>query len=160
MIEVRIEDHGAFEVTGRKTWISGQDNEAFGVFWEESKQSGLVGELCSLAEDGVMGKSVFGVSRVEKDPANRAFYFYIAAETKKCPDDMEHFTIPAARWAIFSNHGRLPMALVEAEMYCHMEWLPNAPYVHALAPELEVYPVDDPVRVEYWLPVVEKKAAQ
>ena len=157
MVEVRIEEKAAFEVAGRKTWISGQNNEEFSIFWEESKQNGLVGQLSSLAEDGVMGRAVFGVSRVEKDPANRAFDFYIAAETKNCPDGMEHFTVPAARWAIFSNRGQLPGALIDAEMYCHMEWLPNAPYIHALAPELEVYPADDATRVEYWLPIIEKE---
>lgn len=100
-----------------------------------------------------MGRSVFGVSRVEKDPSNRAFDFYIAAETTVQPEGLEHFTVPAARWAIFSNRGSLPEALIDAELYCHMEWLPKSRYQHALAPELEVYPADDPDRVEYWLPI-------
>lgn len=154
MVSVRIEEQRAFEVTGRKIWIGSQDNDAFGAFWTESKQNGLIERLLSLAEDGVMEKSVFGVSRVEADPSNRVFYFYIAVETGVCPADLEHFTVPAARWAIFSNCGPLPQSLVEAEMYCHREWLPNAPYVHAPAPELEVYPADNPARVEYWLPIV------
>ncbi len=157
MVEVRIEEKGAFEVTGRKIWIGEQDNEKFGMFWAESRQNGLIKRLSDLAEDGMMEKSVFGVSRVEKDPANRAFYFYIAAETRAQPDDLEHFTVPAARWAIFSNRGTLPESLIEAELYCHMEWLPQSPYLHAPAPELEVYPACDSELVEYWLPVVEKE---
>ena len=75
MVSVRIEEQRAFEVTGRKIWIGSQDNDAFGAFWTESKQNGLIERLLSLAEDGVMEKSVFGVSRVEADPSNRAFYF-------------------------------------------------------------------------------------
>ena len=156
MVRVRIEEKPAFEVTGRKTWIGEQDNEKFGEFWAESKANGLTARLAALAEGGVMGKTLFGVSRVEADPANRTFYFYIAAETKACPDDLEHFTVPAARWAIFSNCGELPMSLIEAEMYCHMGWMPASPYRHAAAPELEVYPADDPERVEYWLPIAAK----
>ena len=156
MINVRIEERRTFEVTGRKIWIGSQDEEKFGAFWAESKQNGLVKRLLSLAEDGIMEKSVFGVSRVESDPSDRTFYFYIAAETHACPEDLEHFTVPGARWAIFSNRGALPQSLIEAELYCHRDWLPNSPYVHALVPELEVYPPDDPLCVEYWLPIVER----
>ncbi len=158
MISVRIEEKAAFEVTGEKIWIDGQDNEKFSKFWAESKENGLIARLADLAEDGVMGRTIFGVSRVEADPSNRAFYFYIAAETKLCPDNLEHFTIPASRWAIFSNCGELPMSLIQAELYCRMEWLPNSPYLHAPMPELEVYPANNPELVEYWLPIVEKNA--
>ena len=35
MIELRVETHNAFTVCGKKTWISGQDNDLFGCFGEE-----------------------------------------------------------------------------------------------------------------------------
>lgn len=88
---------------------------------------------------------------------NRAFYFYIATEEVPKSDvemkDVEEYTVPACTWAIFSNKGELPMSLVNAEMYAFMEWLPNSEYEHALAPELEVYPVEDNNLVEFWLPI-------
>ena len=65
--------------------------------------------------------------------------------------------MPACRWAIFQNQGELPMSLIDAEMYCHMKWLPESEYAHALAPEIEVYPIRDSSRVEYWLPVIERE---
>ncbi|NLG25205.1 MAG: hypothetical protein GX558_07595, partial [Clostridiales bacterium] len=127
MVEIRIEEKRAFSAAGRKVWISGQDNGQFGRFWAESNGNGLVARLKRLADGDVMGRSVFGVSRVEADPSNRAFYFYIAAQIGAgAADDLERFAVPAAQWAIFSNRGALPYSLIEAEMHCHLDWLPRS----------------------------------
>ena len=59
--------------------------------------------------------------------------------------------------SVFSNHSdnNLAEALIESEMYCHMDWLKSSGYRHALAPEMEVYPLNDGTLVEYWLPIDE-----
>ena len=83
MISVRIEEKPAFRVIGRKVWITGQDNAQFDRFWSESHANGLIDRLRALSggQPGkVTGATTVGVSRVEKEPANRAFYFFIAAE--------------------------------------------------------------------------------
>lgn len=162
MIEVRVESKPAFSVIGKKTWISGQDNEQFGRFWKSSHESGLIERLRAHREgvpSPVTNSLTFGVSCVEKDPNDRAFFFYIATEQAgEKPDDMEAYTVPASEWAIFSNKaesGEIGMALVEAEMHAFMKWLPESPYRHAAAPEIEVYP---PVSsVEFWLPIETKE---
>ncbi len=159
-IRVRIESKPSFSAAGRKTWISGQDNEQFASFWKESAENGLVEKLRALS-DGVPGKItgsvVFGVSCVDKDPSDRAFDFYIATEADgKNADGLERRLIPPCKWAIFSNRGALPMSLVDAEMFAFMEWLPHSQYKHANAPELEVYPAHDRSLVEFWLPIAEK----
>ena len=100
----------------------------------------------------VTKSDVLGVSCVEKDPNNRAFDFYIASECSEL-DGYEEYVVPAATWAIFRTKGKLPQALVNAEMYAFMEWLPTSGYEHAVAPELEVYPADESETVEFWLPV-------
>lgn len=159
-VNVRIEEKEAFKVIGRKIWISGQDNELFGKFWDDSHKNGYI-DAVKEYRGGVPGtvtkSNTFGISCVEKDPMNRAFYFYIATEEVPKSDvemkDVEEYTVPACTWAIFSNKGELPMSLVNAEMYAFMEWLPNSEYEHALAPELEVYPVEDNNLVEFWLPI-------
>lgn len=158
MTEVRIEDKPAFLVAGQKIWISGQDNELFGNFWKESHENGLTDRLTALSggKPGEITKSyVFGVSCVDKDPNNRAFDFYIAAEAPDNVyiDSLECREIPAAKWAIFSNKGDLPMSLVNAEMYAFMEWLPHSGFKHANAPEIEVYPASDSSLVEFWMPI-------
>lgn len=158
MTEVRIERKPAFIVAGKKTWISGQDNEQFGRFWQAAHQNGLITRLAAMPKPAVstVDGGVFGVSCVEKDPACRAFDFFIAAEIDNPADaaGLMCHEIPACTWAVFTGEGELPMSLVRAEMYAMLEWLPDSPYCHAHAPELEVYPAEG--RVEFWLPIEEK----
>lgn len=154
MIKFRLEIHNAFTVCGKRTWISGQDNSLFGRFWEECHADGTVDTLKSAAKPEITKAPTIGVSCVEKDPADRAFDFLIAAEGAQI-DNLERYQVPACTWAIFQNRGALPMALVDAEMYAFSQWLPQSGYVHAFAPELEVYPEDG--SVEFWLPVMEEK---
>lgn len=159
MVELRIEEKPAFFVCGQKVWINGTNNEEFARFWQRANSGGLTDRLKKLNAPSAMERGVLGVSRVEKDPDNRAFYFYIAAETTaaEVSDELELFEIPKATWAVFSAHGEnIASALLEAEMYCHLSWLKEADYVHAQAPELEFYPAIDSTLAEYWLPIVEK----
>lgn len=155
MINVRIEDHPAFYVAGEKTYITGQDNSQFESFWERAHASGLIDRLKQLypgEAQSITKSRVLGVSRVENDPDVRAFDFWIAAE---CSGDAHTpaFKVPACRWAIFSNSGDMPMALVDAEIYAFTKWLPASTYRHARVMELEVYPERDPRAVEFWLPI-------
>ncbi|MDD4570158.1 MAG: effector binding domain-containing protein [Tepidanaerobacteraceae bacterium] len=161
MVKVRIEEKRSFSVVGKKTRISGQNNEEFGSFWKESHENGLIKKLHDMNQNQpgeITNSNVFGISCVEKDPNNRAFYFFIATESDKANSDsgLESYIVPASKWAIFEGYGELPMSLIEAEMYAFMEWLPSSTYNHALAPELEVYPSIDQKAVEFWLPIIEK----
>ena len=156
MVTVRLENKPAFDVTGIKTWIS--KVEDFHNFWSKCHEDGTISALKSLGSQnlGELTKSlIFGVSRVENDPNNRDFYFYIATEyAGNDIKNFETFTIPASIWAIFESKGEVSQALFEAEMYAFKEWLPSSGYIHAKAPELEVYPVRDSQIVEFWLPVI------
>ncbi|HOG00479.1 MAG TPA: GyrI-like domain-containing protein [Clostridia bacterium] len=156
MVKVRLEQKPAFIATGTKTWIS--KVEDFFTFWDRCHDDGTVSALKALgrASCEVTGSSVFGVSRVEKDPQNRDFYFYIATEGKhdQC-GRFDSFAIPSALWAIFQSAGEVRKALFEAEMHAFRDWLPASGYEHAFVPELEVYPEDG--TVEFWLPVVRKQ---
>lgn len=51
MIKCRIIEKQAFEVIGKKTWISGQDNNLFGQFWIECKTERLFELFEQLLED-------------------------------------------------------------------------------------------------------------
>ena len=153
-ISVRIEEHVAFKVCGKKVWISGQDNSQFERFWKEAHVSGMVQRLkeATNPSENVTGSDILGVSCVEKDPNNRAFNFYIASECNDL-ERYEEYAVPACTWAIFKGEGKLPMSLVGAEMYAFMEWLPKSGYIHAFAPELEVYLANEKDSVEFWLPI-------
>ena len=159
MVEVRVEDKPSFIIAGRKTWISGEGNEQFGVLWSESHENGLIETLRDLSNNRpgeITNSYVFGVSEVDENPDNRTFDFYIATEVADMSrvGDLDHRTVPACTWAIFSNKGELPMSLVDAEMYAFLEWLPQSGYQHAHAPEIEVYPAYDSQAVEFWLPII------
>ena len=158
MVQVRIVTKPAFEVTGVKTWIS--KVEDFHNFWNKCHEDGTVSTLKAL-NNGSIGENtnslIFGVSRVEKDPEDRDFYFYIATEcANQDHSTYETFTIPESLWAIFESKGPIQNALFEAEMYAFKEWLPSSGYLHAKAPELEVYPAHDSQVVEFWLPIVKE----
>ena len=71
-------------------------------------------------------------------------------------EGMERFTVPAAQWAVFECPGQVPDALVAAEMFAFLEWLPASGYQHTLAPEMEVYPPTSEPYCEFWLPICEK----
>ena len=180
---VRLIDRPAFTIAGRQTWITGPDNEQFGRFWQQCRAEGLFDVFHQIqhgsgaanssgavngsgAVSGAQtGAAVLGVSRVEKDPANRAFYYMIAIEAPAgalapagadtTPEsDLVFYPVPAARWAVFECRGKAPEAIVASEMYAFMEWLPNSGFRHAPAPEMEVYPASGEADYcEFWLPV-------
>lgn len=158
MVNVEIKEVEEFKVSGEKCYISGQDNNQFAVFWEKLNTNGTVETLKQHSSNPKTNHTkslIMGVSRVEKDPENRAFDFYIASECENVKG-FETFTIPKCTWAIFKAVGDVKISgLIDSEMYAFMEWLPKSNYKHALAPEIEVYPSDNGP-VEFWLPIVEK----
>jgi AraC family transcriptional regulator len=167
LINYRIVERPAFEVVGKKSWIPGQgDNESFGRFWAECQREGLLDlfkRLSGHRPGAQTGGVTLGVSRVEQDPANRAFYYMIAIEKPegcilRAEDGLESYTVPATTWAVFECHGKLPEAIVTSEMFAFGQWLPASGYVHALAPEMEVYPPLDGY-CEFWLPIRKKEQA-
>ena len=161
MVNHRSVTRPAFKVAGKKTWIGGQDNEAFGLFWEQCRQDGLFGVLegVSRMQPGAQtGGVTLGVSLVGNDPANREFYYLIGVELPEGGDasGLELYEVPATQWEVFECRGPVPQSIVAAEMYAFMEWLPASGLEHAAAPEMEVYPdgeSSDDYLCEFWLPV-------
>ncbi|RPJ37103.1 MAG: AraC family transcriptional regulator [Chloroflexi bacterium] len=162
MPNVRIIDRPSFNITGRKTYISGPDNEQFGRFWEQVRAEGLLAIFDQVRKQSghfpgpQTGGAMLGVSRVEKDPAKRDFDYMIAIEVPGDfkDGDLEVYQVPAARWAVFECRGKVPEAIVTSEIYAFSQWLPNSGYRHALAPEMEVYlATGEEDTCEFWLPV-------
>jgi len=162
MVKVRIEKKDSFTICGVKTWISGTDNDLFAKFWEEQDANGTVQRVQKIARNAVESvtkSAILGLSDTEKDPAVRSFDFYIAAEVEQNHDlidtPFEKLDVKPYTWAIFSSEGTGIDALMDCEMYCWTQWLPeNGTYVHDHGPELEVYFAEN--KIEYWIPVVAK----
>jgi AraC family transcriptional regulator len=160
VVAYRLLERPAFAVAGKKTWISGQDNSLFGRFWERCRAEGLfeVLDWVRVAHAGPQTNGVtLGISRVEQDPSNRSFYYMIAVESSEEAGreaGLETYQVPACQWAVFECRGQVPDSIVEAEIYAFTQWLPGSGYVHANAPEMEVYPPEaDQGYCEFWLPV-------
>jgi AraC family transcriptional regulator len=161
MVAFRIIDRPGFDVVGKKTWISGQDNELFGSFWVRCRAEGLF-EVFERIHSGCpgpqTGASTLGISCVEKNPADRAFYYMIAVETPAgySSDELEIYQVPATQWAVFECRGEVPGSIVEAEIYAFTQWLPTSEFTHAAAPEMEVYLPEVQNYCEFWLPIIHK----
>jgi len=163
MVNVRIENKNAFIICGVKTWISGTDNSLFAKFWDEQNGNGNVDKLKTLGiyeNQSITKSQILGLSNTEKDPNIRSFDFYIAVETDTKQiekTDFESLVVKTFIWAIFSSEGNDIKNLMECEMYCWTQWLPNnGKYHHAYGPEIEVYFSAN--KIEYWIPVVENEA--
>ena len=169
MIQHRLVERPAFEVLGKKTWIAGQDNSLFGRFWQTCAREGLLDRFAQIRgqQPGMQTNGVtLGISRVEQDPAHRAFYYMIAIEAPAEGVDvvvagLESYRVPAARWAVFECRGKVPDVIVTSELYAFTHWLPASGYAHAHAPEMEVYPPsaiesECETYCEFWLPIVRK----
>lgn len=156
MVQVQWIDAPAFWVTGVKTRILA--THEFSRFWKASHDNGTVSALKGLQETpgNITASHILGVSRVEADPSNRVFDFYIATEhpeTSPLPEGMERFLIPACTWAVCTGEVQMLDALYEAEMYAFGTLLQDSGYLHAPAPELEVYPADGGT-VQFWMPIL------
>jgi AraC family transcriptional regulator len=165
MIKYRLKERPAFDVTGKKTWISGQDNDLFGRFWIQCKKEKLFDLFERLSDDqpgSQTSSSLLGISCVEKDPANRAFHYMIAIEKpESLSEELETYHVPASQWAVFECVGKVPEAIVKSEIYAFTEWLPSSEYEHAKAPEMEVYfsgndGCSEDSYCEFWLPITQK----
>ena len=171
MTKYRIIEKPAFDIIGKKTWISGQDNDLFGQFWVQCQKEGLFEVFRQVSSNqlgAITGSSVLGISCVEKDPTNRAFYYLIGIERPEMIsgaepgiNELETYRVPASQWAVFECVGKVPEAIVKSEIYAFTEWLPSSEYAHAKAPEMEVYfPGNDGLSedsyCEFWLPITKR----
>ena len=159
-IPFRLVSRPTFWLAGKKTWIGGPDNAEFGRFWEQCRAEGLfdIFDRLTQLKPGVVTQGVtLGISRVEQDPSRREFYYMIAVEIeeKDAADGLDTYQVPATQWAVFECRGKIPDAIVTAEIFAFTRWLPDSGYTHDLAPEMEVYPpaVKEDY-CEFWLPVI------
>lgn len=159
MVSVNIENKPGFNVIGMKTWISGTDNSLFSEFWRTCHAEGVIEQITKFnkeKESSVTKSAILGLSRTEKDPSVRSFYFYIGVETNETENQEEYevLNVQPYTWAIFSTEGNDINALMQCEMYAWMEWLPkNGAYIHDHGPEIEVYFEEN--KIEYWIPIGE-----
>ena len=124
MVNYRIIERPAFDVLGKKGWIAEQDD--FGRVWETCKAEGVFAifeTLTGWQRGAHTNGETLGISRVEADPTNREFYYMVAVEVPPgvTHPELEHYRGPASQWAVFECHGKIPEAIVEAELFAFDE---------------------------------------
>jgi AraC family transcriptional regulator len=170
MIKYRIIEIPAFEVIGKKTWISGRDNSLFGDFWGKCMEEGLF-EIFAEINNRQPGEYTcgypLGISRVEHNPEIRNFFYIIAIEKPRNSKyfDLEHYQVPSSQWVVFECWGKVPESIVKSEMYTFFEWLTASGYQHALVPEIEVYfpemdGISDRSYCEFWLQIFKSETIE
>lgn len=97
----------------------------------------------NMAKDipGIINPEIFYGVYSNLDIHNN-FRFSIAFETKPVngfPGNMEHHTIPAGNYAVFTANGPMPEKLVNAWHYIYGNWLLNSPYEREIGVDFEVY---------------------
>ena len=121
--------------------------------WIEFNKDGTTESLYQLNNGSIEG--VLGVCIVNQDKTMD--YWVATAHEGNATKEFEKMTIPKATWAIFKVHGRMPLAIQKVWKQIYSEWFPSSGYEHANAPQLEVYPNEDPYSDDYqceiWIPV-------
>jgi AraC family transcriptional regulator len=161
-MKVRMEEKEAFSIVGVKRTFSCENNEQqreIPKMWAEVHQNGMNDELVSL-NNGVV-KGVLGVCRALDAQAKTIEYWIAAAhDTADTPKHLERLTLAPATYAIFEVHGPMPHAMQDMWNRIYSEWFPSNPYRPAGAAELEVYPLEDAMKEDYyseiWIPIVPK----
>jgi AraC family transcriptional regulator len=159
-MQPRFVESAGFDIVGKEIRVSMKDGENFRVipeFWQRSVGDGTVGTLCGLpGGDG----TILGVCADFDTGMNEFTYAIATKSTAAPPDGFVGRAIPAATWAVFEAAGALPDSIQNVWKTIMSEFFEVGEYVHAPAPDLEVYPPGNPMasdyRCEVWVPVVRK----
>ena len=164
-MDYKIIEKPEFTVVGKALRVSTKNGEnltSIPAFWMEVTQDGSFAKLEAAASRGtVVVNATLGICLDFSDNMDE-FTYMVAAEgvARDLPEDFTERTIPASTWAVFASTGAMPAAIQEVWGRIWSEFLPTEPYIHAAAPDLEVYPPGDSMAPDYgfevWVPVVRK----
>jgi AraC family transcriptional regulator len=159
-MDYHIVEKEAFTIVGkslRVTCRNGENLRQIPAFWEESHRNGTIAKLSSLGTS----ENILGIC-LDAQPNKEDFTYMIAVPTDMTASEEGYAlsVIPASTWAVFPSVGPMPGAIQTVFSRIFQEWFPASGYVHAPAPELEVYPPGDSsaedYRCEVWIPVQKK----
>ncbi|MEI6874751.1 MAG: GyrI-like domain-containing protein [Spirochaetota bacterium] len=169
-MEYRIETRETFRIVGkplRVTMAGGagdlEDKASISRFWEAAMKDGSLEAIGRLMKQGA-GLGVMGACIPSEDPRSAAFTYLIAVEVEAgqagFPEGWIDLTIPASNWAVFPCRGPIPESIQSTWPRIMAEWFPTSGYERVPAPDLEVYPAEDPahpeIHAEIWVPIGKK----
>lgn len=150
----------SFDIIGKAIDVStknGENISAVPNYWSKCNADGTTAALCKLKP----GANLLGVV-TDFSHETESFTYFVAVESEGniIPSGMTRYTVPACTWAVFTSVGPLPQTIQDLEIKIFQEWLHPSEYMHADAPDLEVYFEGDTTSNDYtcevWIPVVKK----
>jgi len=130
----KIVERGTFHVVGLRRRFKPGEHEAMGDLWGEfAPRSAEVADADAC--------ECFGVIVGDSRPGDPGFLYMACAASKtpeRVPPGMTAFTVPAAKYAVFTHHGPI-RTFHETVAKVWKEWLPASGLKARDAPELEVY---------------------
>jgi len=124
-------------------------------FWKKVMQQGEIDNIPNKKYPG----TVLGICMDFQ--TDGSFSYIIGTEvtnTGNIPDGMVCKTIPAAKYAVFTVHGKMPISIQDTTKYIHQEWLPNSEYKRANSADFELYDErchrGENAEVDIYIPIV------
>ncbi|WML44196.1 GyrI-like domain-containing protein [Neobacillus sp. PS3-40] len=156
-MKFKIIERNHFQVVGIKRQVScvnGENHALIPKIWDEVNKDGTDDLLFKLNNGQIKG--VLGIC-VETNSKQVIDYWVATEFDGDTPEELLELEIPKSKWAIFEVHGPMPNAMQNAWKQIFSEWFPSSDYQHTGAPNLEVYPEENPYRPNYyseiWIPV-------
>ncbi|MDR0812819.1 MAG: AraC family transcriptional regulator [Oscillospiraceae bacterium] len=160
-MNMRIEEHEAFEVFGIERVFANGEDELVPDFWTELRQSGEYEKLARAAgahnADGRHGvNAVCGHYETGED--SFPYMLFAVKRPDSVTDGYKIARIPKATWAIFRNEktDRMGSEIPNLFSRAYSEWLPSSGYDKAPGPDnMEIYYSADRGGYfeEVWVPV-------
>jgi AraC family transcriptional regulator len=159
-MDYKIIRKDAFKVIGKIIKVSTKDeghHRRISEFWDECNTNGTSEKICSIDNK----QNMLGIS-MEFDEDREQLTYMIAIEDVNNSVGTAFSTkvIPATTWAVFTSIGALPSAVVNVVSKIFNEWFPQAGFIQANAPMLEVYPSGNSSAKDYecevWVPIVKQ----
>ena len=155
----KIIEKESFKVVGVKrefSCVNGENMVQIPKMWDDVHQDGTNDLLFQLNNGEIKG--VLGVCVDKRDSQSQLMDYWIATNhTGDTPTGLLELDIPASKWGVFEVHGAMPDAMHNAWKQIFSEWFPSNHYVHAGAPDLEVYTNGNPSSPDYyseiWIPL-------
>lgn len=159
-MEYRLVKKDAFSVTGKSIKVSTKNGENFKripEFWQQCSIDETFEKICSIDNK----QNLLGVCFDFNHYKEELSYMIAVEDVNNSGDDrFETREIPAATWAVFTSIGPIPYAIQDTMKIIFEEWCPTSGFVHADAPDLEVYLPGDisanDYKCEVWIPIVKK----
>ncbi|WP_310603499.1 effector binding domain-containing protein [Anaerosporobacter sp.] len=158
-ITYRIESHEQMRAIGIVRHFKAPENNELDVhtFWNQLYSDGTHARIVELADGEIGGVHGF-LNVIDNETVD---YVIAAFSEQEIPDNMEVYTIPRSKWAIFEGKGCVGSAIAEVWKRIYSEWLPSTKYSHAGTMEMECFRYgdnkrDEDFRFEIWIPITNK----